>query len=555
MKAKGVNDIVLKFVNTEIPEYNKNEKNEFKKYMEKKRTTKPKKEQQQQCRHVQYRYRYINIDSRDRDISLYPNQNKYAIDVSKELFTNVQRVEIVGTEFINYTQLIRNSPIPQKNNIIQWNVLNDLIDGNHVIYTAVLNAGNYTDEQLRNEIQAKMNSVTRIGGQLTYFDIGLDTITGEVTFAAVDYEAYANIVSVVAGFPDVEISYPAHGFVVGDRIYVRNSTSVGGVPSYLVNGKHVITAIVDPNTFEYTIDVDAAFTEVSGGGNDVRVGTELETKMLFSSEFGFAESVLGFNGSDTNFSVMHSNASETDGIRLEINKMTSAGLGQTSVRTTLPHGLVTGEIVFLYSIPPAGTTILPYTHEYGTTPLNPVDQDIMDIFMGSLTDPYGLEVVVTGDNTFNIAVEYGNYNTSAGGLLEDYINNTVGPNDAFGNIITFLSDGALDLYKDQYVIMTSDAIGGDMSLSNANFTNAYAKIQIAGDFNDTVFNSWVAGKKVYYTNALDTLSVLDFAFYNNDGSLVAFNDTEHSFTLRVTEMLQKVKGSEYSSKIGTSMYR
>ena len=88
-------------------------------------------------RFVQERRRTVAIDTRDRDITLYPDQNNYKIDLGKEVFTNVVSVKLKGSEFINTQQLIKETPVSQKNNIIQWNIEDDLDAGlEDIIYTA-----------------------------------------------------------------------------------------------------------------------------------------------------------------------------------------------------------------------------------------------------------------------------------------------------------------------------------------------------------------------------------------------------------------------------------
>jgi hypothetical protein len=66
----------------------------------------------------------VNIDSRDRDILLYPEENHYKIDLRRQ-FTNVKLVQLRSTEFPNSEQLIRATPPSRANNKIFWNNLND----------------------------------------------------------------------------------------------------------------------------------------------------------------------------------------------------------------------------------------------------------------------------------------------------------------------------------------------------------------------------------------------------------------------------------------------
>lgn len=124
--------------------------------------------QQQQAgpkdRFVQERKRWINIDSRDRDLTLYPDQNNYRVSLDKEIYTNIISVKLQSAEFINTQQLIRSTPVSQRNNIIQWNVLGDEISGGELaVYTATITPGNYNETTLAAEIESSMNAVFRVG--------------------------------------------------------------------------------------------------------------------------------------------------------------------------------------------------------------------------------------------------------------------------------------------------------------------------------------------------------------------------------------------------------
>ena len=94
----------------------------------------------------------ISIDSRDRDQTLYGNQNHYKIRL-RRTFTNVTVVKLKSTEFPNTLQLIRSTPIAQANNIIRWQIQED---GNQE-YFASLTPGNYTATTLANEIELQSN--------------------------------------------------------------------------------------------------------------------------------------------------------------------------------------------------------------------------------------------------------------------------------------------------------------------------------------------------------------------------------------------------------------
>lgn len=61
----------------------------------------------------------VSIDSSNRDINKYPNQNDFTIFLQKS-FYNVKKIELISTEFPNTDQVIKDTPIQLQNNIITW---------------------------------------------------------------------------------------------------------------------------------------------------------------------------------------------------------------------------------------------------------------------------------------------------------------------------------------------------------------------------------------------------------------------------------------------------
>lgn len=61
----------------------------------------------------------VCIDSRDRNIDLYPSQNEFETFLGKNFF-NVSKVQLVSTEIPNTDQVIKQIPLELKNNRIAW---------------------------------------------------------------------------------------------------------------------------------------------------------------------------------------------------------------------------------------------------------------------------------------------------------------------------------------------------------------------------------------------------------------------------------------------------
>jgi len=70
--------------------------------------------------------------------------------------------------------------------------------------------------------------------------------------------------------------------------------------------------------------------------------------------------------------------------------------------------------------------------------------------------------------------------------------------------------------------------------------SAFAKILFPGNSN-TLYNTYVSSQKVYYDYLFNNLSQLEIAFVTNNGNLFDFNGAEHSFSLEITEIIDKLE--------------
>lgn len=61
----------------------------------------------------------VSIDSKDRDVNKYPEQNNFISFLGKTFF-NLKKIELVSTEIPNTDQVIKDLPVELKNNRISW---------------------------------------------------------------------------------------------------------------------------------------------------------------------------------------------------------------------------------------------------------------------------------------------------------------------------------------------------------------------------------------------------------------------------------------------------
>lgn len=591
-----VNDIMLKFIEPTVYDAQEQKeqyvdtKEQFKNYIKSKQITQPpppnipekdnktvQKSSTDDVRYIRTRTRFLNIDSRDRDKLLYPYPNDYVINVGKENFSNVAKVELFSTKFINIRELIKDTPTILKNNIIKWQMLDDVSDGHYNIYTAEINPGNYTAYELEKEIEKKMMATTRVNddGKDFYFNVTIDTLSDLATIDSLNYTTLDNPFTVMN--PNIiQVYFPNHGFIVGQIIWITNaifddfgiSLLFQNLVNAIVNAlQHTITNVIDANTFEFTVPLVVFPSTVADiGGNNVQIAGADDFKLLFDAPYSINE-ILDFPAEETDFTSLQYNSIPTVDVQVWYI-LPGDKTGTSVLTTTSSHGLQTGDIIRFYPEIPLGSLVPAFVHLYAAPALGVHSIDAVTLttenntirqnFVNLMTDSNGLFVTVLNDTQFSVDVEYGNYTT---GYFQDghfftvveIINDYVIPFPTTAYSSGTIKKTKIDLFGDQYFLMCSETLGdaNDFAVDNDNVTNPFAKIYLAGDPYDTVFNSHVGGKKTYYSNALSALEDIDISFVYNDGSLVDFLDTEHSFVLRITELIQKIEGSDYNSKIGS----
>jgi hypothetical protein len=97
----------------------------------------------------------------------------------------------------------------------------------------------------------------------------------------------------------------------------------------------------------------------------------------------------------------------------------------------------------------------------------------------------------------------------------------------------------LNINPNNYVLMLTDLPFNDqINLFNTS-TNAFAKLYLAGELNDYVYDQYIQlGSS--FQEPLATLSTITFSFYGPDNKLYDFNNVEHSFTIEIIEQLDQL---------------
>ena len=96
-----------------------------------------------------------------------------------------------------------------------------------------------------------------------------------------------------------------------------------------------------------------------------------------------------------------------------------------------------------------------------------------------------------------------------------------------------------NLNPNNYILLTIPSLKHLETSQNHALEQSFAKILLPGESNRVLYNTFVGGSKIFYDNLFNNLNELEIAFLTNDGSLFDFNGSEHSFTIEITELIDK----------------
>ena len=224
----------------------------------------------------------VTVHSRNRDKDLYPKQNHYKINLTRQ-FNNVKSVRLVSTEMPNTEQTIKDYPLEIANNRIYW--IDEDDNDPDCIYEAILDPGNYDAISFARHMESKMNSIIRASnGRLHQFDVNIDLDTDIASFQLLKSDLLTfDAISTTAGSNIININHIDHGFKVNDVIIISGARDLAGITANTLNGTHTIVTVPDENNYRYIVQSIAGST-TTGGGGTVQSGKENNFKLLFSNK-------------------------------------------------------------------------------------------------------------------------------------------------------------------------------------------------------------------------------------------------------------------------------
>lgn len=381
-------------------------------------------------------------------ITGFPNANYYIITLKKS-FNNVQKIELVSTEF-PYIDLIVRENVNDK---LYWK---NLSDGPHEYYITI-DEGTYTTTTLLDKLITKLNSTLRITSTAVnkiynFFDVQFETNTQTIQFTSYEQSRLPNSFSIRLETINNFVYYiltinHKNNFVSSEDIITISSATDTTVTiltddviqlyslaaGYLNKDFSVYSVDINNQTYDVIIGLkDEIFTELVGiearGGENVTIKSKTKVSLLFNKTDTIGD-IIGFKNVGSDYSI---------------------------------------------------------------------------------TD---FKSVITNKDNYLNAINL----------------------DTVGNEITY-SSGFINLSgKYNYFLMYLNDI--EFIYSNNNQQSAFAKILLAGNPGDVLFNTFVKQPSDIYSKdfPIANLSELIIKFTYPDGTPLDFRNTNHSFTLRIIE--------------------
>ncbi len=454
-----------------------------------------------------------NVDSRDRDRSLYPRQNSYKIQLQKQ-YKNVTRIKMISSEFPNTEQLIRDSPASKQNNKIIWINEND-----NTVLVASIPSGSYTPSKLQQAIQEAMNKI-RIPGSENYheFIVEIDTVSDICTFSSLSSIQLSNPFSSVEGSSIITVFHENHGFSSGQLITISGTTTFAGINVAILNKTQTIQ-VVDPDTYTFDLGTNVVESSSRQGGNTTRIGIGRNFSLLFSQP-GTPANILGFEPVDTPFSYVQQNT--TIDRQFTIDRCVRIDTLFTAiVLADQPDPILeAGQQVYITET---------------------VGSEIDSL----LNDPAGFIIsrLTLLDRTNAGITESESTRTIKIPVVLD-----IGDQATGGFLSTRLLNRPVKLAGENYLLMCSSQL---KSLENTGpVQNIFAKINLSAPPGTILYNSGIGGS-VVFDQPVPFIDSLDFEFRDASNILYDFLDSDHSFTLEIDELIQEpISGVNFNSRLG-----
>ena len=101
-------------------------------------------------------------------------------------------------------------------------------------------------------------------------------------------------------------------------------------------------------------------------------------------------------------------------------------------------------------------------------------------------------------------------------------------------------DCPVNLQGSSYILLCCPTLGNIKSSEKSKVNNVFAKILLSSNPGEILYDTFVENPNIFYNSPLHELSELEFIFVDNNNELFDFNQQEHSFTLEIIELENKL---------------
>ena len=437
-------------------------------------------------------------------ITGYQNPNSYVVDLNQTYY-NVVMVNLISSIFQRSENTFRTTK-NFTNTKIYWQNKND----GDTIYSASIDDGNYSSDDLAIEIQNKINKVVRIGidSDSSYLPINNMSVSINKNTNVVSFSSFqiANlimpIINVVAITPfigsyTITIKHPNHNLLVGNTVRFTGMISYLNIPEYVLNQVHTITEILDANIYNFIItNVNLNIsTSVSPNPNPIPYATT--------------------NASASSSSSSSSSASVSDNVSVNgsvnVNLIPVAKGSPTSGGGYNVTAYVNNDFCLLFNYPDTMGNELGFRN------------------VGNNSSITYFNSIITNKST--------------------YINEL--QTDTVGNPIV-ITNNPINLDGEKYILMTCLEVNnlvnyGSNTLPKIN--NVFAKINLKKQPEKILFDTFVS-TPVYFYNPTN-LDKLTINFYSpTTNNLYEFNNVDHSYVLQIVTLQETLQETGIFSKTG-----
>jgi hypothetical protein len=252
-----------------------------------------------------------------------PKPSHYRINFEKRI-DNIVCIQMKSSEIPNTSKLIYDIPLTNtvftSNNMFYWENVNE-----NIIYNIKIPSGNYTFNELScvmEKLIEEVPKITEIPNIIPFNKMKININQSNNITSITSFNMYSlpncitnlNIVNSLTWI--LTINHPSHNQSIGNFITIENSTNYKNIDALYINKQHIITEVLNNNSYNITIkNINPLIVSTDGnGGNQIIIHTMNSFKLYFDKTdtigniLGFKNvgeigSITPFCNKDTNYTI------------------------------------------------------------------------------------------------------------------------------------------------------------------------------------------------------------------------------------------------------------